>query len=195
MDWTRSDTLALASPQCSYCHGLGLKDGLENRGEPCDCVLRNIFRACHKHFRRCVQQDRHLSVSRLDVINGSASRYSWGRKDEEFIADFCLVTRRTLNESEYRLFKYHFLLGADWRACCRKLNMDRGTFFHVLYRLESKLGRVFRELQPYGLYPIADYFETARREAVCSSRRGFKVRPIRPPLRRSSHAEDLQRIA
>jgi hypothetical protein len=195
MEWTRSDTLALAAPQCSYCQGLGLKDGLDNRLEPCNCVLRCIFRACYSHFRHCVAQDRHLSVSRLELVNGSASHYNWGRKDEEYIADFCIVTKRTLSEVEYRVFKYHCLLGADWRLCCRKLNTDRGTFFHVLYRIESKLGRMFRELKPYGLYPLAEYFDNARREAVCASRRIFKVRPIRPPLRQPPPMEELLRIA
>jgi hypothetical protein len=74
------------------------------------------------------------------------------------MADFCLVTRRALTESEHQLFRYHFLLGADWKLCTRKLNMDRGNFFHAVYRIEQKLGRMFRELQPYALFPLADYF-------------------------------------
>lgn len=183
MEWTRSDTVALACPQCSFCHGLGLKDGLEDQGEPCLCVLRRIFRACYSRFRRCAAQDRHLSISRLELVNGTSSHYNWGRKDEEYMADFCLVARRTLTDAEYRIFKYHFLLGADWRLCCRRLNIDKGLFFHVLYRIESKLGRIFRELQPYCLYPLSDYFASARREAACSTSRIFKIRPIRPPLR------------
>jgi hypothetical protein len=83
---------------------------------------------------------------------------SWGLKDEEFIADFTLVARRNLTEEEHRLFRFHFLLGADWKLCSRKLGMDRGNFFHAVYRIEQKLGRVFRELQPYPLFPLDDYF-------------------------------------
>ena len=82
----------------------------------------------------------------------------WGLKNEEFIADFCLVSRRVLDEHEHRLFKYHFLLGADWKLCCRKLKMDRGAFFHDVYRIEQKLGRTFRELEPHALFPIDEYF-------------------------------------
>jgi hypothetical protein len=74
------------------------------------------------------------------------------------MADFVLVSRRTLDECEYSIFKFHFLLAADWRLCCRRLNMDRGIFFHSVYRIEEKLGRVFRELQPYGLFPLDQYF-------------------------------------
>ena len=66
--------------------------------------------------------------------------------------------RRTLTDEQYRLFKYHFLLGADWKLCCRQLKIDRGNFFHAVYRIESTLGRTFRELQPYSMYPLDEYF-------------------------------------
>ena len=36
--------------------------------------------------------------------------------------------------------------------------MERGSFFHTVYRIEQKLGRVFRELKPYSLYPLDEYF-------------------------------------
>src|SRR5262249_4290278 len=64
----------------------------------------------------------------------------------------------TLDDFEHRLFRYHFLLGADWKLCTRKLRIDRGNFFHAVYRIEQKLGRVFRELEPYPLFPIDEYF-------------------------------------
>ena len=89
------------------------------------------------------------------------SRVTWGRKDEEYIADFCLVARRTLDDVEYQIFRYHFLLGADWRLCSRRLSLERGNFFHAVYRIEQKLGRTFRELQPYSLYPLDEYFHGA----------------------------------
>lgn len=58
----------------------------------------------------------------------------------------------------FRVFRYYFLLGADWKLCCRQLGMDRGNFFHAVYRIEQKLGRVFAELDPYGLDPVDEYF-------------------------------------
>jgi hypothetical protein len=82
----------------------------------------------------------------------------YSRKDEDYTADFCLVSKRYLNESEYRVFRAHILLGADWRLCCQKLQIDRGTFFHSVYRIQQKLGRAFRELEPYSLFPIDEYF-------------------------------------
>lgn len=87
-------------------------------------------------------------------------------KNEEYMADFALVSRKALDEDEYRIFKFHYLLGADWKMCCRRLNMDRGSFFHELYRIEQKLGRVYRELEPYALFPLDEYFGgTVRKEA------------------------------
>lgn len=145
-EWKQSETLALAINSCTQCHGLGLLTGPLRRGTPCNCVLRAIFRLCFEKFRELA-----LTPPRLHA----------GRKNEEYMADFCLVTQRTLTEEEYRIFRYHFLLGAQWSLCCRKLSIDKGSFFHAVYRIEQKLGRTFRELQPYPLFPLGDYFNRA----------------------------------
>jgi hypothetical protein len=158
MQWNRSETLALAAPACNICLGLGLRIGRHGATHPCNCVLRAIFRACFDP--------------------GKDRRGSWGRKDEEFAADFCLVSKRTLTEPENRIFKYHFLLGADWKLCCTRLGMDRGNFFHAVYRIEQKLGRVFRELEPYSLFPVDDYFHGPPKN-VSSCLEEPKVVPIR----------------
>jgi len=101
-----------------------------------------------------------MSRISLEFIPGRERNFSWGRKDEEYMADFILVSRRTLDEFENKIFRFHFLLGADWRLCCRRLDIDRGTFFHAVYRIEQKLGRIFRELEPYSLFPLDEYFRT-----------------------------------
>ena len=97
-----------------------------------------------------------------DCLEPQAGRQrpcTWGRKDEEYIADFCLVSRRTLDEFEYRLFRYHFLLGADWKLCSRRLGMDRGNFFHAVYRIEQKLGpRYFASWSRIRCIPLDEYF-------------------------------------
>jgi hypothetical protein len=113
---------------------------------------------CFARFQRCVTQEKHLSKVSMEASLGKKRPGTWGRKDEEYIADFCLVARRTLDEEEHRLFRFHFLLGADWKLCSHRLGLDRGSFFHSVYRLEQKLGRVFRELEPYGLFPLDEYF-------------------------------------
>jgi hypothetical protein len=158
MEWNRSETFALALHNCTLCHGTGLRLGRKGALSPCNCALRGIFRVCYNRFIRCATQERHLSKVSLEPHVGRCRPSTWGRKDEEFIADFTLVTRRALTDFEHRLFRYHFILGADWKLCAQKLNLDRGNFFHCVYRIEQKLGRVFRELEPYPLYPLSDYF-------------------------------------
>ena len=99
-----------------------------------------------------------MSRVSLESNPGRQRKSVWGMKNEEFMADFILVSKRTLDEHEYKIFRYHFLLGADWKLCCRKLNIDRGTFFHDVYRIQQKLGKTFRELEPFALYPVDEYF-------------------------------------
>jgi hypothetical protein len=158
MEWTRSETLALAMHNCTQCHGSGLRLGKTGTFSPCNCVLRSIFRICYDRFVNNMQKEKYVSRVSLEAHQGRSRPSTWGRKEEEYIADFCLVSRRSLSEEEYRLFRYHFLLGADWKLCARKLGIDRGNFFHAIYRIEQKLGRVFRELTPYPLFPLDEYF-------------------------------------
>jgi len=89
---------------------------------------------------------------------GGGRKYFWSRKDEEYIADFCLVSKRSLDKDEFQVFKFHFLMDAEWRLCCRRLKIDKGNFFHMVYRIEQRLGRVYRELEPYALFPLDEYF-------------------------------------
>jgi hypothetical protein len=158
MEWTRSETLALAMHNCAQCHGAGLRLARKGALAPCNCVLRSIFRICYNRFLRCVTQERHLSRVSLEPHTGRSRPSTWGRKDEEYIADFTLISKRVLDDVEQKLFRYHFLLGADWKLCSRQLHIDRGNFFHAVYRIEQKLGRTFRELEPYPLYPLDEYF-------------------------------------
>lgn len=133
-----------------------------------------------------------MSHVRLEIIGGRERRQVWGRKDEEYVADFCLISKRYLDEFEYKIFRFHFLLGADWKLCCRQLKMEKGVFFHAVYRIQQKLGRAFRELKPYPLFPLDEYFgpvvrkelppesSNVLRMPVVEKKRG----PLRPPLRK-----------
>jgi hypothetical protein len=159
-------------------------------------VLREIFRACYNRFRYCSTKEKYLSRATLEFTGGREKRFTWGRKDEDYVADFCLVSRRHLSDEEYRVFKFHFLLGADWKLCCRQLKMDRGNFFHMVYRIETRLGRTFRELEPYCLYPLDEYFgTTTQRRPVAPLDPRPKVRrlPLSPP--RVAFNPPLQRAA
>jgi len=131
-----------------------------------------------------------MSRVRFEIIGGQERRPVWGRKDEEYIADFCLVSKRFLDEFEYKVFRFHFLLGADWRLCCRQLKMEKGVFFHAVYRIQQKLGRAFRELTPYPLFPLDEYFgAVVRKELSLEARNVLRMPPkdnkrraLRPPL-------------
>ncbi len=158
---------------------------------PCNCVLRAIFRACYMRFRDCSTKEKYLSRVSLHLCaSGREGKHSYSRLDEEYTADFCMVSKRSLTPHEYRVFSAHFLLGADWRLCCRQLKMDRGSFFHDVYRIQQKLGRIFRELQPYGLFPLDQYFggtidKSAARKAV-SMPAVRDTKPLRPPVRKAA---------
>jgi hypothetical protein len=180
MEWTRSDTLALAMHNCTQCLGSGLRLGRKGALVPCNCVLRSIFRVCYNRFLRCVTQEKYLSKISLEANSGRQRSGTWGRKDEEFIADFLLVSRRHLTEDEHKLFRYHFILGADWKLCARKVGIDRGNFFHSVYRIEQKLGRVFRELEPYPLFPLDEYFHGPSRLVPGGVTRATLPQVIRP---------------
>jgi hypothetical protein len=167
-EWGHSEVLALAKEGCVHCQGTGLRDKVEQGPKsPCNCVFRAIFRACYRKFRYLVRQEKHISRVRVEqVIHGKEHRQTWGMKDEEYMADFLLVSRRSLDETEFQLFKFHYLMGADWKLCCARLKIDRGDFFHEVYRIQRKLGRVYRELKPYALFPLDEYFGGAVRKGL-----------------------------
>jgi hypothetical protein len=188
MNWTRTDTLALSMSSCNRCHGGGLYTSRQTDSAPCNCVLRAIFRACYKRFRRYAGQEKTLSKPTLSLTSSKDRRLSWCRKHEEYIADFYLISKRSLDDEEFRIFRFHYLLGADWRLCCRQLGIDRGIFFHNVYRIQQKLGRAFRETKPYGIFPIDEYLNSVGSpevsKVIVMKPKGPK--PVVPPLRRAA---------
>jgi hypothetical protein len=194
MEWSRSETLALAQQSCSHCYGLGLRPGRGGVSTPCNCVFRAIFRACYARFRRCASKEKYISRVSLEANPGRQRKSTWGMKNEEYIADFCLISQRTLSNFEYTLFKFHYLLGADWKLCCRKMNLDRGAFFHEAYRIEQKLGRTFRELQPYALFPLDEYFNGSGRQPVAAAT-DFRVKTEPTPMTRKILKFPVKRAA
>lgn len=109
---------------------------------------------------------RNPGSTRSSATCGSTTRSRFGYPKSEYIADFLLIAKRTLGVGSigYRVFTQHFERGHDWKFCCRRLGIDRGAFFHEVYRVEEKLGRAFREVQPFPLFPLDEYFQgtTAR---------------------------------
>jgi hypothetical protein len=174
MEWNRSETLALARTKCVYCEGSGLRQMKKQESAPCNCVLRGIFRICYNRFKYCATKEKYLSKVSLEHTSRTSRAGTWSRKDEEYVADFMLIAKRTLTDDEHRIFRFHFLLGADWKLCCRKLKLDKGDFFHTVYRIQQKLGRAFRETEPYGLFPLDEYFSGSTKTQTA------RVIPIRP---------------
>jgi hypothetical protein len=190
LEWTHSITIGLSNVRCSKCEGTGLQPGLHRDGKsPCNCVLRNIFRACLKRFYFCADNEPYRSKVVLMPCQGFDVNATWTRTSEDYMADFYLVAKRTLTEDEFRIFRFHFLLGADWKLCCRRLGINRGTFFHAVYRIEQKLGREYYEIRPYSLFPPDEYFGGTIRKAKVLTMPSLPAqdkRIVRPPVRKAA---------
>jgi hypothetical protein len=186
MEWNRSTALPLATVACAFCSGDGLqKFKRSNRAaKPCGCVLRNVFRICYNKFRECVEMPASMSKAKLEATTQIKGYRIWGRKNEEYTADFYLIAKRTLDENDFRIFKFHFLLGADWKLCCRRLNMERGNFFHAVYRIQQLLGRAYRETEPFALFPLDEYFCVKLQKALPAKSNLVEMAPA-PPRRTS----------
>lgn len=135
--------LAIASVGCHRCLGLG-----EWRGQVCGCALRGMFREVWGRWLRAMASDREMSVC-------AEKGWCYGRPVEEFLADVELTARRALRGLEWRIFDLHFVGGREWRDCCRRLGLDRGAFFHAVYRIMERLGRVWQSVR---IWPLRDYF-------------------------------------
>ncbi len=180
MQLSRSHAIGLALATCSHCGGQGMCEIRGSADRPCDCVFRAIFRACYNRFREYALQGAQTGSVSLEYTHGPVGYRMYSRKREEYMADFCVVTRRALSDFEYKIFRYTFLLGADWRLCQRQLNLDRGNYYHHLYDIEEKLGRFYAELEPFPLYPLDEYFGgTIRKESIRA--RAAALPPMRRP--------------
>ncbi len=191
MEWTRSDTLGIANHSCVRCHGLGLAGGRLSSKDPCNCVLRSIFRICFEKFYNVATQERRMSQVTLDGAGPQCRKVVWGRKDEEYIADFLGLAKRSLDEEEHRIFRMHYLLGANWRMCCERLAIDKGQFFHSIYRIEQRLGRVMKETKPYSLYPVDEYYSGVKVEHKAVVRVMERKPAMQVPLRVRVDGDEL----
>ncbi len=158
MTLASGESLALALESCVKCLGLGMRPSYGDMEVVCECVWRRVFRLCYQRFRRCASRDASHRINLEHRPRAKREKASWGRTEEEYLADFVLIARRSLDDGDYAIFRCHFLLGADWKACCRRFGLSRGNFFHAVYRIERILGRKYRETRPYGIFPLSEYF-------------------------------------
>jgi hypothetical protein len=124
-----------------------------------------------------------------------AARYSFGRKSEEYLADFALIAKRVLVDGtlEYRIFKAHYLLGADAALVRHQLRLDRQAFTATCDSIRQRLGRAFYETEPFSLYPVVEYFSPGNlpcdppveRSPASAARTFWPVVPPLAPIARS----------
>ena len=179
---THGIALVLGNETCAYCAGKGMRNVYKAIQRPCSCVYRAIFRACLSRFRDCADNGTAFSTVTWEFYYGNRLGRIYSRKQEEYMADFCLVSRRVLDDEDYKLFRFYFLLGADWSLCARQLKLERGNFFHSVYRIERTLGKTFLELQPYPLYPLDEYFGSTVPKGPAMSAPLPVRQGLRPPM-------------
>ena len=160
--WDREMCLALAKTSCAYCHGLGSTTVYGRYETLCRCVLRKVFRLCLLKYRelQCGYGSMHSVRYDLVPAKNTGNRAMYSRPKQEFVADFEIIAKRIFAASskEYQVFQLYFLAGQDWKVCTRVVGIDRGNFFHMVYKVEECLGRAYFEVRPHSLYPTADYF-------------------------------------
>jgi hypothetical protein len=144
-----------------------------------------------------MEKEKYLSRVTLEIHSGPNRRGTWGRKQEEFVADFLAVAKRTLTEEEFRVFRFRYLLAADWKLCCAKLKIERGPFHHMIYRIQTKLGETFASLEPYASYPLDEYFGGTHRSNPVTPFPVPEARviPIRPPVSKPVWVDDQRKAA
>jgi hypothetical protein len=170
--------MALSLEGCARCHspGVYLKDRAKVE-TPCPCTDRGVFRAvlaAYKHYSISIGLSIRTNLSQFSTQHSRQGRRADGRRVEEWCADVWLTSKRNLTPHQWQILRRHHIRGEDWT----RFGISKGQLFHEKYCLEQKLGRVFRELQPFALYPIQEYFSDSTRSL------GADVRPFIPAPRR-----------
>jgi hypothetical protein len=161
--------VALSVPSCRRCGGLG---AIRRRGgsQTCACVLRRVFRACLTSYRHC-----KASMGSAGAVQYERVGHAQGRcaivasfKRAEYAADFILLSRRVLayRPVELAVFEAYHLDELEWLVAVPRVNrllrmarpLNRGSFFHAVYRAEGLLGAAIVDSRPYSLFPPRDYF-------------------------------------
>ena len=156
----RISEIGLAMAGCRWCGGTGrVSMGLAWRlGSRCDCTYRRVFRDCNERYRRFRQSGEWQPVKRL-TRNG----WSMGMPPVEFMVDFELTAWRALRgrpAEEWAVFRHHHLGRVAWPECGCLVGLNRGDFYHAVYRVEMRVGRACMEARPYSVWP-REYFAAA----------------------------------
>jgi predicted DNA-binding protein (UPF0251 family) len=83
------------------------------------------------------------------------------------------LAEQVLTEQEHRVYRFHLLLGADQKLCCRKMNLGLDEFRQTLASLQQKLSDAAQS-QRAQVISMDDFVATGA------------VRPIEFPTRKAA---------
>ena len=174
-----ASVIALAKTGCETCNGLGRQDG----GAVCHCVHHRVFNTVMAKFRYCAVTV-WPAPRRFDHFINSSARPNSGHRmmNQDFVADVHLAAKRTLTAEDFKLFRYRYCLGADARLCARQLGMTPESCVQRLQAIEARLGQAFRNMRPYALYPLDQYFHARIPGGVRPCARGLRSGSSRPEV-------------
>jgi hypothetical protein len=161
--------LALSNSFCRRCGGLGVVR-VRSRHRTCACVFRAAFRECLASYHHCT-----ASMGSGGGVQYERVGHAQGRcaiiasfKRAEYAADFVLLARRALADRpiEWAVFEAYHVAELEWMDAIPRVNqtlhlarpLNRGNFFHAVYRTEEIIGSTLLRTQPYSLYPPRAYF-------------------------------------
>jgi len=136
MEWTRSETLALAVPTARIALGRAYASLKKRRTARMQLrVARDLPGVLTPGFAMRNQREVPEQGVRWIAPSRGGARRVWGRKDENTSPISRSFSRRSLTPEEYKLFSFHSC-SAPIGVCAARLNIDRGNFFHSVYRIE-----------------------------------------------------------
>lgn len=159
MPHTQTEDMILAAEDCTLCRGFGQIRN-QVRTNTCSCVHRAVFRECTERYQS-IQFEPRMSKVRYDFARGN-QRVLFSRPNEEYCADFLLLARRVLPETEHMLFRLRYLANAPWQVVAEKLGYNAGRYWHEMYRMQARFGQALRDVRPFPLYPVQEYFGSRR---------------------------------
>lgn len=141
---------SMAHKRCTRCRGVGHYASRGYTRGVCSCVYRHIFRNVLERYRE-MQFRPKAAIERL-----RCGALVCGFKGAEYCADVECTAKRALEPRLFLVWRHHFICERPWHECLSVLSragypMDRGNFFHDVYRVQEQLGQVFEFLRPYRL--------------------------------------------
>lgn len=137
--------LALSRYQCAICNGTGLTGSAQQL--TCGCVNRGAFCSV---VRRVVA----IRASEFGYPGPRRGARNWSWPRLELCADVERIARKHLTPVEWKVFRLNSLEGWDWHTGVRQTGLNKGDYFHAIYRIQAKLGAAFSAA---GLCPVDEY--------------------------------------